>query len=134
MNTETIKEILKEKGVRPSLHRMKILEYLVEKKNHPTVDTIYNDIIDDIPTLSRTTIYNTLKTFTENNVVQTIMIEGTEVRYDADTSSHGHFKCTECGKVYDLFINPDVFDMKKISGHKIEEQHLYFRGICKECQ
>ena len=31
--------------------------------NHPTVETIYKELIDEIPTLSKTTVYNTLKQF-----------------------------------------------------------------------
>ena len=60
METTEIKNILSKNGIKPSLHRMKILDYLLKMKNHPTVDTIYKDISGDIPTLSKTTVYNTL--------------------------------------------------------------------------
>ena len=53
-------EYLKEKGVRPSAQRVAIMKYLMEHKVHPTVDDIYNAILPDMPSLSKTTVYNVL--------------------------------------------------------------------------
>jgi len=133
METTTIKEILIKKGVKPSLHRMKVLEYLMDKKNHPTVDRIYRDISPDIPTLSKTTVYNTLKTFHENSVVQVLTIEENEVRYDADISAHAHFKCNVCGMVYDVEANYSSLPERMVMGHRINETQVFFFGTCKNC-
>jgi Fe2+ or Zn2+ uptake regulation protein len=127
-------EILKESGIKPSLHRIKILEYLIEKKNHPTVDVIYKDISGEIPTLSKTTIYNTLKTFHENNIVQLLTIEGNEVKYDVILDKHAHLKCIKCENLYDLNVSAKTLTLKNIDGHKILDGQLYYRGICKNCQ
>jgi len=127
------KAILTDAGIKPSFHRLKIMEYLIEKKNHPTVDMIFQEISENIPTLSKTTIYNTLKTFNEFNLVQLITIEDNEVRYDADMSSHGHFKCTSCNNVYDIFFKDPAYEIKEIEGHTIEEAQIYFKGMCKHC-
>ena len=56
---------LQEKNIRPSLLRIKILEYLISVKTHPTVDEIYDKLLPEIPTLSKTTVYNTLKLLVE---------------------------------------------------------------------
>ena len=127
------KEILQDHNIKPSLHRLRILQYLLDNRTHPTVDIIYKDIIDEIPTLSKTTIYNTLKTFMEKNVVLAITIEDNEVRFDAYTHDHGHFKCTSCGSLYDVELKGDKFKIDTIDGHKVLEKHLYFKGICKSC-
>lgn len=134
MELTEIKNILSEKGIKPSFHRMKVLEYLVNKKNHPTVDTIYEDISPDIPTLSKTTIYNTLKTFQSSGIVQAITIEDNEVKYDADIDKHAHFKCTECGLLYDIPMDTKVLHLKSVGGHLIKESQLYFKGVCRSCQ
>ncbi len=127
-------EILKESGIKPSLHRIKILEYLIEKKNHPTVDLIFKDISGEIPTLSKTTIYNTLKTFHENNIVQLLTIEGNEVKYDVILEKHAHLKCVKCENLYDLSVNTKSLTLKSIDGHKILDGQLSYRGICKNCR
>lgn len=127
-------EILKESGIKPSLHRIKILEYLIERKNHPTVDVIYKDISGEIPTLSKTTIYNTLKTFHDNSIVQMLTIEGNEVKYDVVLDKHAHLKCIKCDNLYDLNVSTKSLSLKNIDGHQILEGQLHYRGICKNCQ
>lgn len=134
MNDYEIKNILLQKGVKPSFHRMKILEYLFLRKNHPTVDVIYRDISGEIPTLSKTTIYNTLKLLYEKNIVRMITIEENEVKYDATVSNHAHLKCLRCGKLYDLTGGARIPDTRSLEGHQILETHLYYKGICKQCR
>jgi Fur family transcriptional regulator, peroxide stress response regulator len=134
MEPTEIKNILSKNCIKPSLHRMKILDYLLKMKNHPTVDTIYKDISDDIPTLSKTTVYNTLKTFQDSGVVQAITIEDNEVKYDAVVDKHAHFKCSQCGKLYDISMDTKVLHLKSIGGHLIKESQLYYKGICRSCQ
>ncbi len=134
-----IKSTLIKHGINPSFHRLKIFEYLRETRHHPTVDTIYEDIAVEIPTLSKTTVYNTVKALAEKGLVSAITIEDKEVRYDADTSFHGHFKCTACGALHDLdmrqiSIGSALSTGKKVQGHLVTERHIYLKGICRECQ
>ena len=103
-------EKLSSHNIKPSLQRIAVFSYLLEKKNHPTVDMIYSDLHPSMPTLSKTTVYNTLKLFIENGLVQTILIEDEELRYDAEILEHIHFKCTKCKSIHDIFVeqNPPV--------------------------
>ena len=134
ISTENIKELLSNKKITPSFHRIKIYKYLFDNRIHPTVDKIFSDLNEDIPTLSKTTVYNTLKTFTEKNLVSALTIEENEIRYDANINFHAHFKCKECQEVFDIFIkNPLENSAKMIDGHKILENQLYMKGICKNC-
>ncbi|WP_207750704.1 Fur family transcriptional regulator [Anaeromonas gelatinilytica] len=131
--SKNISEHLKKNGIKPSLQRTKIYEYLIENKNHPTVDQIYNDLVKDIPTLSKTTVYNTFNLFMEKNIITIITIEENETRYDADTTFHGHFKCDECGEVYDFDIDDIQINKDILKDFQINERHLYFKGKCKDC-
>lgn len=134
MNHETIPEYLKTHGLKPSYQRIKIFEYLEKKRNHPTVDKIYQALLKNIPTFSRTTVYNTLNLFVEKKIAQVITIEENENRYDADTSIHGHFKCVKCKKVYDLEINFSDLDLSGLDQFQIDEHHFYFKGRCFNCR
>jgi len=129
------KILLDEKGIKPTYQRLKILEYISENtKNHPTAEMIYEKLSKDIPTMSLTTVYNTLNSFLEKGLVSPVTITGTEIRYDFNTSSHHHFLCKECGKIIDISVEcPFSEGEKSISGHKIEEIHGYFKGICADC-
>ena len=101
-NMNDIKKLIDNKGVKATLHRIKILEYLMKARNHPTVDKMYADIVKNIPTISKTTVYNTLKIFAEKNMVSELTITGSETHYDINDHDHHHFYCIECKNIYDI--------------------------------
>lgn len=123
-----ISEKLKSSGISPSVQRMEIYRYLIEMRNHPTVELIYNALHKNIPTLSKTTVYNTLKLFVTKGIAIEITIDKNELRYDADIDIHGHFMNEDSGKIQDIEIdvsglNPDFFEKAEIKEH-----HIYFKG------
>ena len=133
MKNNAIK-LLTEKKLRPSVQRVEILAYLLDKKNHPTVDMIYSDLHPSFPTLSKTTVYNTLRLLESEKLIQTIGIEETELRYDADISNHLHFKCLHCKNVYDIFsISPQPIDSLLPKGFLLTKTQINLWGICEKC-
>lgn len=132
-NLENITNKLKNKNIRLSHQRLKVLEYLDSHRIHPTVEQIYHGLSDEIPTLSKTTIYNTLNTLIEAGLVRSITIEDNEVRYDIRTDVHGHFKCKVCGNIYDFEVNEDSFEVNGLNGFEIHTRDVYFSGICPKC-
>jgi Fur family peroxide stress response transcriptional regulator len=130
---EYISGILREKDISPSLQRIQIYKYLMDNQIHPNVDMIYRDLVKKIPTLSKTTVYNTLKLFQSKGLVSVITIEENEARYDIRTHLHGHFKCLNCGKIFDFDIEELKFDPMIEKENKIIDQQLYIKGYCKEC-
>ena len=130
---ENLAKTLNEKDIKPSYQRIKILEYLITKRNHPTVDKIFNELLKEIPTLSKATVYNTLDLFKEANLARIVTIENNETRYDAKVASHGHFKCESCGSIYDFEVNIDNLSTDSLEHFKINEKNVYFRGICPKC-
>ena len=125
------KTLLMEKGVKPSMLRIMIYDYLRGTKSHPTVDDIYSQLAADVPTLSRTSVYNTVKILADSGLSKVLTIEGHQTRYDADTSLHGHFLCTGCGGVSDFEVSGSVFS--KLDGYEVEQREIYCSGICKNC-
>jgi Fe2+ or Zn2+ uptake regulation protein len=130
-----IPKYLSDHGIKASFQRIKIFEYFINHKNHPTVNDIYKEVIKIIPTLSKTTVYNTLNLFVESNILNVIVIEENETRYDWDPCIHGHFKCESCKQVYDIDIEPKILETQipDLKGFQINEHHIYFKGICKKC-
>lgn len=129
-----IGEYLLEHNIKPSYARIRVMEYMVEKKNHPTVDQIYSELVKEIPTLSRTTVYNTLNLFLQSNIARLVTIEDNETRYDADTSDHGHFKCSECGEIYDFNLKSGGIQEEGLNEFMIKEKNFYYKGICPLCK
>lgn len=133
---EKTKQILKESGIKPTYQRLKILDFMRQNaRNHPTVEMIYAELAQEIPTMSLTTVYNTLSTFIEKGLVCGVTITGTEVRYDFNTESHHHFLCKKCSQIKDVDVPCSLSGQKGnlIDGHKIEEIHGYFKGTCRDC-
>ena len=128
-----VEEFLKQHDIKPSYQRMKIYDYLIEYRSHPTVDEIYQALVDEIPTLSKTTVYNTLKLFLDKEIVQLITIEENENRYDADVSIHGHFKCLECSSIYDIWLDMANMEFAGLDDFSINESHIYLKGSCNNC-
>lgn len=133
LKIENIGDYLKSNGIKPSYQRIKIFEYLMNTKAHPTVDTIYKSLVTEIPTLSKTTVYNTLNLFVDNHIALLITIEENEARYDADVSVHGHFKCETCGRVADFSLDMANVEIEGLLDFQINQKHVYFKGICDHC-
>lgn len=76
-------------------------------RTHPTAEEVYLNLSKEIPTLSKTSVYNTLSLFVEKGLVQMLTIEENIARFDADTSVHGHFQCKVCGKIYDFLVEKE---------------------------
>jgi Fe2+ or Zn2+ uptake regulation protein len=129
-----IPKYLVEHGVKPSFQRIKILEYLIQEKNHPTVNDIYLSLLDTIPTLSKTTVYNTLNLMIEYGLVHEVLVEENEVRYEFAEHFHGHFKCEQCGRLYDIPLSIEIENITDLQRFQIKEQHIFFKGICSQCK
>lgn len=98
-----------------------------------TVDRIFTDLQKDIPTLSKTTVYNTLWILVEAGLVRVITIEDNETRYDIEVENHGHFKCESCGTIYDFRIDINSLNPGDLNNFKISDKNVYFKGICPRC-
>lgn len=132
-----VAKFLSDHGVKPSVQRIAIMQYMLTHATHPTIETIYNDLVKEMPTLSKTTVYNTLKLLDENGLVQSLTIEENEIRYDGDTTDHIHFKCEKCGRIFDIrFTNIEGAKSvlrAEVEGFHVNRVNLFYRGICKEC-
>jgi Fur family transcriptional regulator, peroxide stress response regulator len=130
---EDLLKRLKVKNIRLSHQRLKVLEYLTLNQCHPTVDQIYNSLHIEVPTLSKTTVYNTLNSLTEAGLVRVITIEDNETRYDIRTDNHGHFKCESCKNIYDFDINIDTLIINDLKDFEVNDKNVYFKGMCPKC-
>ncbi len=133
---EKIKHLLNEKRIKPTYQRLKVLDYMSQNiRSHPTAEMIYAELLKELPTISMTTVYNTLSTFLEKGLINGVTITGTEVRYDLNVKSHHHFLCKKCNRIIDVDVACQFAEKqgKAVDGHRIEEIHGYFKGICRDC-
>lgn len=128
-------QYLRKHSIKPSVQRTAVMDYLMKNRTHPTVDEIYLALSPSMPTLSKTTVYNTMDIFVERGAVRALVIDEKNARYDVDVSEHAHFICKNCGKVFDVFnLKPVLFQLPQISEFDIESVEVSYSGTCKTCK
>jgi Fe2+ or Zn2+ uptake regulation protein len=135
-NIDSLKDVLESHGLRPSHQRLRILGYLRDHPgSHPTVEGIHAALSEEMPTLALATVYNTLNALQDRGLVSGVTITGSKIRYHLVTAPHHHLLCRKCGKIIDLEVGCAFATGKRKSfkGHRIEEVHGYFKGICEAC-
>jgi Fe2+ or Zn2+ uptake regulation protein len=131
----TATEQLIEHNIRPSVQRVAIMQYLLDHRTHPTADDIYTELVKTMPTLSRTTVYNTLQLLVANQAVLGLTIDQHNMHFDGYTHPHAHFLCRSCGKIFDVEVNnhlrEHLFTSDKFAIEKVE---LNYMGLCPDCR
>ena len=62
-------------GIRPSIQRVAIMKYLLSHHTHPTVEEVFVALKKQLPTVSRTTVYNTLRMLSEHGAARTLLLQ-----------------------------------------------------------
>lgn len=134
MRKVTPRKLLNDKGVRITKYRIAVLEEIM-KDTHPSANEIYTSILEKWPTISRTTIYNTLHRLLEESVIEELNVDNIEARYDVFFDHyHGHFYCKECKQLTDFPITHTFGTVREISGYEISSYRVYLQGVCKACK
>jgi Fur family peroxide stress response transcriptional regulator len=133
LHLDQIKEILLQHDIRPSFQRIKVLEFLYYHDIHPTVEEIYHSLAPEIPSLSKATVYNTLHALIEGGLARVISLDENEMRYEVMNESHGHFKCENCGCIFNFRVDYDRISVDDLDQFSIKEKNIFFKGLCPEC-
>lgn len=119
--------------VRPSIHRLAVLGYVANKRTHPTAEEIFNGLVADYPSMSKTTVYNSLHALTDAGLLRELDLENCKARYDlAPQQPHSHFICTGCGRIFDMKM-PGNLTIELEPGFCLSAVNLSYRGLCPEC-
>ena len=112
-----------------------ILDYLKSVKTHPSAEKVYLAVKKKLPRISQGTVYRILNNLKEKKGAQIIPVKGI-AHFDGDTSSHAHFICAKCHRIFDIFdvcTECKIIKSKKTKVGKITSYQIYFYGICKYC-
>lgn len=85
-----------------SRQREVIQDFLMTRKDHPTADVVYMNVRQQYPNISLGTVYRNLTLLSDMGEITRLRVGDGVDHFDADTSPHHHFVCTECGSVIDL--------------------------------
>ncbi|MES0879859.1 Fur family transcriptional regulator [Roseibium sp. SCP14] len=99
---ETIPNRLRTAGLRPTLQRRAVAEFLL-RGPHQHVDAakLHEEISGNGYRISLATIYNTLNDFERAGLLRRIAISGERTWFDTDTGDHRHYYIPAEDKVFD---------------------------------
>jgi Fur family peroxide stress response transcriptional regulator len=127
----------RQNGLPVTVQRRAVLEALIERDDHPTVDQLFANVRSRIPGVSRTTVYRVLEALVQLGVSRKTNHFEATARFDANTEHHDHVICTGCNKISDV-ENPHLtnfrFPNMRRTGFKIMDYSVYFEGLCSKCQ
>lgn len=106
-------------------------------RSHPTADWVYHEVRKEIPNISLGTVYRNLRILAASGEILELDMCSSLSRFDARRDNHYHFRCQECGAVFDVEepVHEDT-DKKvaKMTGFTVSYHRLEFRGVCRECR
>lgn len=134
---ETIEQLLTSKNIRVTAMRLLIYKFLAEKQVAATL----SDIENAFEKADRTTLYRTVKTFVEKDIVHQIDDGTGTVKYalceqdcscEIETDLHLHFHCNNCNETVCL-TEHKIPKIKVPDGFVSENVNLVVKGICDKC-
>ncbi len=118
--------------------RSAILSCLQSTHCHPSAEMVYGMLQKTHPDISLATVYRNLALFKSQGLIQSVASVNGAERFDAITTPHVHFLCTDCGAVLDLpevALPPDLKQAAEDScGCQVEGCQLTFTGLCENCR
>ncbi|MGH8905097.1 MAG: Fur family transcriptional regulator [Egibacteraceae bacterium] len=118
--------------------RAAVFDVVREARDHPTAREIYMRVKDCLPGIGFATVYRTLNLLAAHGEILELQLGDDAVaRYDANTASHEHIRCTSCGAIADIHAPlPDSTTRQaaRDSGFTVDGYELKFLGRCAGCQ
>ncbi len=136
---EILKKHLKEKKLRYTREREKILKSIIQMKGHFDAEELYFNIKKQYKNVVLATVYNTLDLLTACGILNRYRFGTDHYRYEKilNKPNHYHLICLNCGKITE-FTSNDIAQIEvKISRSRnflIKNSSLQIFGICNECQ
>jgi len=126
-----------EVGLKVTPQRMTVYKMLIESKEHPSADALYQKVRKIFPNISLDTVNRTLLTLSEIGAAFIVEGSGDAKRFDGNLKSHQHFKCIKCKRIIDFHHKPfDDIPVPKNLTKKftVLKKTVYLEGICNLCK
>jgi Fur family peroxide stress response transcriptional regulator len=127
-------KLCRSRGIRVTPQRLAVYRALAEDLAHPTAESVYFRVHQQLPGLSQATIYRTLQFLEAENLIRRVSSPGAIGRFDANIDPHQHLLCRVCGSLKDISV-PSLHSaaIPKVSGFTVEELDIRLVGLCETC-
>ncbi len=136
MQLDYFKTRCKELGLRVTQQREEIFRAVAASNTHPCAEQVLECVRGKLPNISLDTVYRTLYSLEDMGLLMRVSVAA-KTHFDADLRPHGHFVCTRCGQVYDIFPSQEeTFSWPQAAQHigQVKQMTVQLNGICKKCQ
>ncbi len=127
---------IKGKGLKITPQRLAIIDALVKNcDKHPGATLIYNEARKIQKRVSLSTVYATLKEFSESGLIKQLEFDRMENRYDGNTSEHINLICKRCGTIIDYHLPPTIEPkgIARKTGFVVTDARMEYSGYCRDC-
>jgi Fur family ferric uptake transcriptional regulator len=130
---------LKKAGLKITLPRMKILEFLeATYDRHHSAENIYKALLNDCEEIGLATVYRVLTQFEAAGLVERHHFESGQAVFELNEKGHhDHIVCVSCGKVeefYDEMIEKRQQEVAASRGYEVTDHSLTLYGMCPLCK
>jgi Fur family transcriptional regulator, peroxide stress response regulator len=130
-------ELCRKAGLKVTPQRLEIYKELINTKEHPSADMLWQKVRKTFPSISLDTVNRTLLTLSKIGAAFVVEGSGDVKRFDGGMTVHQHFRCTQCRRIIDFHHKP--FDSIAVppeleQGFLIVRKTVYLEGICRYCQ
>lgn len=125
---------LRVKGLRATAQRLMICKE-IDRAGHIDIDTLYDRLKIQIPSLSLATIYKNMHSLVDKNIISEVTVTGKKTLFEISSNPHIHHICTECGEIEDIpyEIKSVIQNISALKGKEISDCELTVYGICQKC-
>ncbi|MDB5037843.1 MAG: transcriptional regulator [Bacteriovoracaceae bacterium] len=126
---------LKSGGYRLTKIRKSLVQFILNKKGHWTIQDLVNDAKHLIPKLGVATLYRTVSLLHKENLLTETRLGGASARYEVSTQEHhDHLTCVSCGEIFE-FENDRIEELQrqiaKKLGFKLIDHRMELFGECQ---
>ncbi len=130
---------LKKAGLKVTLPRMKILEFLeASDVRHHSAESIYKTLLNGGEEIGLATVYRVLTQFEAAGLVERHHFESGQAVFELNEKGHhDHIVCVSCGKVEEFFdelIEARQREVAASKGYEVTDHSLTLYGLCPKCK
>lgn len=134
MKSEEYRIKLRDKGLRVTPQRLAVFEAVDLLHDHPTAEEVSQFIRKKHPDIALGTVYKTLETLVDRDILKRVKTDSGLLRYDAVKENHHHIYCALCDRIEDYYdseltqILNDYFERHTIPDFRIDDIKLQIVG------
>lgn len=134
-SVDELVETLRVSGGRVTPQRIAVLDAISTSDSHPTVDAIFDEVLQKQPSLSRKTVYQIVYDLADIGAISLVDVGTGQLRIDPTVETeHDHFVCSKCNSVFDIDRKKKTTVSQDVLAYgEIQNVDVVYRGVCHEC-